>query len=54
LAIFSKLLDDFEVEYEDVAMRMFLSILEGGAQKWYKSLPNASIDGWDLFEEKFT
>ena len=27
--VFSKLLDDFEVEHEDVAMRMFVSTLEG-------------------------
>jgi hypothetical protein len=31
LATFSKLLDDFEVEHEDVAMRMFVSTLEGEA-----------------------
>jgi hypothetical protein len=27
--------------------------LEGEARRWYKSLPNASIDGWDSFQEKF-
>jgi hypothetical protein len=54
LVAFSKLLDDFEVEHEDVAMRMFLSTLEGEARTWYKSLPDASIDGWDSFEENFT
>jgi hypothetical protein len=53
LADFSKLLDDFEVEHEDVAMRMFVSTLEGEARTWYKSLPDASIDGWDSFQEKF-
>jgi hypothetical protein len=29
LVVFSKLLDDFEVEHEDVAMRMFVSTLKG-------------------------
>jgi hypothetical protein len=53
LPSFSKLLDDFEVEHEDVAMRMFVSNLEGQARTWYKSLPDAFIDGWDLFQEKF-
>jgi hypothetical protein len=53
LAAFSKLLDDFEVEHEDVAMRMFVSTLEGEARTWYKSLPDASIDGWDSFQAKF-
>jgi hypothetical protein len=54
LVSFSKLLDDFEMEHEDVAMRMFVSTLEGEARTWYKSLPNASIDGRDSFQEKFT
>jgi hypothetical protein len=34
-------------------MRMFVSTLEGEARTWYKSLPDASIDGWDSFQEKF-
>jgi hypothetical protein len=45
LDVFSKLLDDFQVEHEDVAMRMFVSNLEGEAQTWYKSLHDTSIDG---------
>jgi hypothetical protein len=53
LASFSKLLDDFEVEHEDLVIRMFVSTLEGEARTWYKSLLNASIDGWDSFQEKF-
>jgi hypothetical protein len=35
-------------------MRMFVSTLEWEAQTWYKSLLDASIDGWDSFQEKFT
>jgi hypothetical protein len=50
---FSKLLDDFEVVHEDVAMRMFVSILEGEAQTWYKSLLDAIINGWDSFQARF-
>jgi hypothetical protein len=53
LVAFSKLLDDFEVEHEDVAMRIFVSTLKGEARAWYKSLPDASIDGWDSFQVKF-
>jgi hypothetical protein len=49
LVVFSKLLDDFVVEYGDVVMRMFVSNLKGEAQTWYKSLPGASIDGCDSF-----
>jgi hypothetical protein len=54
LVAFSKLLDDFQVENEDVAMRMFVLTLKGEARAWYKSLLDASIDGWDSFKEKFT
>jgi hypothetical protein len=53
LAAFSKLLDAFEVEHEDVAMRMFVSTLEGEAQIWYKYLLESSIDAWDIFQVKF-
>jgi len=33
---------------------VFVLNLEGEARTWYKSLPDASIDGWDLFQENFT
>jgi hypothetical protein len=35
-------------------MRMFVQTLKGDARTWYKSLPDAFVDGWDLFQEKFT
>ena len=35
-------------------MRMFVSTLKGEARAWYKSLLDASIDGWDSFQENFT
>ena len=44
---------DFNVEHEDVVMRMFVPTLEWEARAWYKSLPDASIDGWDSFQDKF-
>jgi hypothetical protein len=50
---FLQVVSDFEVEHEDVVMRMFVSTLEGEARAWYKSLPDASIDGWDSFQGKF-
>jgi hypothetical protein len=49
-----RIIGDFEVEHEDVVMRMFVLTLEGESQAWYKSLLDASIDGWDSFQEKFT
>jgi hypothetical protein len=53
LATFSKFLDDFKVEHEDVAMRIFVLTLKGEAQTWYESLPNASVDGWDSIQANF-
>jgi hypothetical protein len=54
LAKFLQVVGDFNVEHEDVVMRMFVSTLEWEAQAWYKSLSDASIDGWDPFHEKFS
>jgi hypothetical protein len=48
-----KLCDDEAVEHEDVAMKMFVSTLEGEACPWYKSLQNNSISGLNPFFEKF-
>jgi hypothetical protein len=42
---FLQVVGDFNVEHEVVVMRMFVSTLEGEARAWYKSLPDASIDG---------
>jgi hypothetical protein len=49
---FFRVMEDFDVEHEDVVMRMFVPTLKE-AQAWNKSLPKASIDGWDSFQEKF-
>jgi hypothetical protein len=54
LAKFLQAVGDFDVEHEDVVMRMFVSTLEGEVRAWYKSLPDASIDEWDSFQKKFT
>jgi hypothetical protein len=45
LAKFLQVVRDFDVEHEVLVMRMFVSTLEGEARAWYKSLPDASIDG---------
>jgi hypothetical protein len=45
LAKFLQVVGDFNVEHEDVVMRMFVSTLEWEARAWYKSFPDASIDG---------
>jgi hypothetical protein len=42
---FLQVVHDFDVEHEVLVMRMFVSTLEGETRAWYKSLPDASIDG---------
>jgi hypothetical protein len=54
LAKFLQVVGDFDVEHEDVVMRMFVLTLEEEARAWYKSLPNDFINGWDSFQDKFT
>ena len=44
---------EFNVEHEDVVMRMFVSTLEGEARTWYKSLLDASIDRCESLQENF-
>jgi len=47
---FLQLVDDFDVEHEDVCTDP-----RGGDMSiaWYKSLSDASNDGWDSFQGKF-
>ena len=49
--------DDFidleEVDYEVVKMRLFAQSLYGEAKKWYKYLPNRSIQNFDAFQTTF-
>jgi hypothetical protein len=40
-------------EAEDLVMKLFSASLHGGARKWYNSLPAASINSMDCFEEVF-
>ena len=40
-------------EAEDLVMKLFSASLHGGARRWYNSLPAASINSMDHFEEVF-
>lgn len=45
---------ELKVNYlEDVMMRLFVSMLEGNASKWYTILPNNSMFGYDELESTF-
>lgn len=42
------------MEHIDVVMRLFVQSLDGEARKWFKGLPNNSINAWDELENQFT
>jgi len=47
------LIDDFEVEDEDVVMKLFMQSLIDDARDWYRSLPQAIIGSWEEFKRVF-
>jgi hypothetical protein len=46
-------LDLFEVEEDDVCIRMFSLSLQGKVKNWFKNLPAASIDNFHQFVKIF-
>jgi hypothetical protein len=46
-------LDLFEVEEDDVCIRMFAVSLQGKVKDWFKNLPAASIDNFHQFVKNF-
>jgi hypothetical protein len=40
---FHELMHQWEIQHEDVLMKMFIFSLDGDAHEWYRSLPPASI-----------
>eukprot|EP01018_Ginkgo_biloba_P005995 Gb_06784 [translate_table: standard] len=53
LAQFYNVVENMEIEYEDVVMKMFVQTLEGEARAWYKSLGAGSVTGWEVFKIQF-
>ena len=47
---FSGLLNDYEVEHEDVVIKLFVYSLTEDARDWFKRLPNDSITSWSDLE----
>ena len=45
---------NLNVEHLDVMMRLFVQYLSGEARKWFKGLPNDSINYWEELETLFT
>lgn len=49
LRAFTDKLNDYEVEHEDVVMKLFVQSLTKDARDWYRGLPTASISSWEEF-----
>ena len=50
LPLFFTFAKNFNVEHLDVVMRLFVQSLSGEVRKWFKGLPNGSINDWDELE----
>ena len=50
---FESFLDLFEVDEEDVSIRLFPLSLQGKVKSWFKTLPNASISDFKQFVKVF-
>jgi hypothetical protein len=50
---FEDFLELYEVEYDDVYIRMFALSLQGKVKKWFKNLPAASIKNFHQFMQIF-
>lgn len=50
---FQNTLDDFDVQEEDVFIKIFMQSLTEDARDWCKSLPDSSIHSWEEFKRIF-
>lgn len=53
LKAFSNFMDYFEVEEEDVMMKLFMQSLTEDAREWYWSFPAEIINSWEEFKRLF-
>lgn len=57
LRIFIDMLNEYEVEHEDMVMKLFLHSLTKDARDWFRRLPNDRISSWSdldkLFKEQY-
>ena len=51
---FHELMHQWQIQHEDVLLKMFMFSLAGDARKWYHSLPPASISSLSEFHAAFT
>ena len=50
LRVFIDMLNDYEVEHEDVVMKLFVHSLIEDARDWFKRLPDDNIFSWNDLE----
>jgi hypothetical protein len=53
LVAFYSFADNFNIDYSDVWMRLFVQILDGEVNKWCRGLPPASIADIEALDEDF-
>jgi hypothetical protein len=53
LVAFYSFADNFNIDYSDVWMRLFVQSLDGEVRKWFRSLPPASIADIEVLDEAF-
>jgi hypothetical protein len=51
--VFEHFIDLFEIEHNDVSMRVFSQSLQGDAKIWFKHLQIELISSWDKLREVF-
>jgi hypothetical protein len=54
LCDFHALMHQWEIEHEDVLLKMFMFLLAGDSHKWYHSLPPTGISSLVEFHAAFT
>jgi hypothetical protein len=53
LVAFYNFADNFNIDYADVWMRLFVQTLDGEVRKWFWGLPPTSIVDIDALDEAF-
>jgi hypothetical protein len=53
MVAFYSFVDNFNIDYLDVWMRLFVQSLDGEVRKWFESLPPSSIEYIEVLDESF-
>lgn len=50
---FIDMLNNYEVEHEDVVLKLFVHSLKEYARDWFRSFPDDSVSSWNELEKPF-